>query len=202
MTPLALVKDFDVFLDGRFRVFPRGVHLMMDHFVLQATRVLDFGRLELVAHLVIGEVGHEELIFIRKLYEDWHGPLVECKLMCRFHVVVQAYLSSRASLCVAEIRKCLILLKAQCKLMCRPTGVGPARHCSAPLRQEVPRQGMIGRQAGASRPGQPAPPDGWRAVQAAFCAVHRIFAVAASLLCYLAIDSTAAAARQPAFFLP
>ena len=37
MTPLAVVEDFDVFLDGRFRVCPRGVPLVMDHFVLQAT---------------------------------------------------------------------------------------------------------------------------------------------------------------------
>ena len=36
MTPLAVVEDFDVFLDGRFRVCPRGIPLMMDHFVLQA----------------------------------------------------------------------------------------------------------------------------------------------------------------------
>src|SRR5476649_1603239 len=36
MAPLAVVEDFDVLLDGRFRVGPCGVPLMMNHFVLQA----------------------------------------------------------------------------------------------------------------------------------------------------------------------
>ena len=35
MAPLAIVEDFDVLLDGRFRVGPCGVPLMMNHFVLQ-----------------------------------------------------------------------------------------------------------------------------------------------------------------------
>lgn len=69
--------------------------------------------------------------------------------MCRFQTVVQAYLSSSASLCVAEIRKSLFLHNFRCKLMCRPTRApGPAHHCSAPLRQEVPRQSMFDGRAG------------------------------------------------------
>ena len=57
------------------------------------------------------------------------GQLVECKLMCRFQTVVQAYLSSSASLCVAEIRKSLFLQDARCNLMCRPTARrGTAQH--------------------------------------------------------------------------
>ena len=36
MAPLAVVEDFDVLLNGRFRVGPCGVPLMMNHFVLQA----------------------------------------------------------------------------------------------------------------------------------------------------------------------
>jgi hypothetical protein len=40
------------------------------------------------------------------------------------------------------------------------------------------------------------------AFQPPFCAVHRISLPASMPLCYLLIDSTAAAARQPAFSCP
>ena len=36
MTPLAVVEDLDVLPDRCFRVGPRGVLLMMNHFVFQA----------------------------------------------------------------------------------------------------------------------------------------------------------------------
>jgi hypothetical protein len=51
----------------------------------------------------------------------------------------------------------------------------------------------------------PLAPDLWRwvnqnAFQPPFCAVHRIGVQQRQALCYLDIDSTAAAARQPAYF--
>ena len=89
--------------------------------------------------------------------------------MCRFQTVVQAYLSSSASLCVAEIRKPLFLHNFRCKLMCRPTATGAT--------PGTPNTGIVRCVPALATP--PLAPDLSRqgkqnAFQPAFCAVHRI----------------------------
>lgn len=61
MTPLAVVEDFDIFLDRWFRIGPRGVPLMMNHFILQAAPETLHGRVVVAVPLARHGGLHAEL---------------------------------------------------------------------------------------------------------------------------------------------